>query len=222
MVKLFAVLLSALLAICPIASADEDASVTKAASEDTFISEHADEAISCADSEAFYAHYYVVQSTNEEDLSDDQAYATFVLSLTSKLTEPAYDIELDVHLGGKMSRVFASPIFYSKPIDLYPAGLNTGASSVEYAHDAVLDLSAISSAGGITVDDLYDMYIEVSWCEGTELTKHSEIWNISLTGYQAALDYFDTLPEDDGERDYALVDEDAVNALNERASALDT
>ena len=55
-----------------------------------------------------------------------------------------------------------------------------------------------------------------------KLTKHSEIWNISLTGYQAALDYFDTLPEDNGERDYALVDENAVNALNERANALDT
>ena len=62
------------------------------------------------------------------------------------------------------------------------------------------------------------MYIEVTWREGL-FDKHSEIWDMSQTGYQAAVDWYNSLPEDAPERQSKLIDEDSLAAINGKAKA---
>ena len=101
---------------------------------------------------------------------------------------------------------------YPPESDKIPRGLN--ASKVTYIRHNVSQ-----SLGGITVDDLYNVYVEVTWREGL-FDKHSEIWDMSQTGYQAAVDWYNSLPEDAPERQSKLIDEDYLAAINDKAKTL--
>ena len=43
---------------------------------------------------------------------------------------------------------------------------------------------------------------------------------MSQTGYQAAVDWYNALPEDAPEREQKLIDEDSLAAINDKAKAL--
>ena len=186
---------------------------------DEFIAEHADDAISCTDSPTFDVQFSILESSRSEELYKYQSSVQFVLLLTSKIDKTIYDLHIDAHYSDIMQPIVVTNEWYNDYFNLYPVSSGKVPIGIEYTKDSIIDLRPISILGGITLDDLYDMYIEVTWREGL-FDKHSEIWDMSQTGYQAAVDWYNALPDDAPERQNKLIDEDSLAAINEKAKAL--
>ena len=186
---------------------------------DEFIAEHADDAISCADSQAFDVIFYVAECPDQDGLSPDQMRVRFVLNINSKLDTAAYGVNIDVHYSDDLRPILASPAWYNNDFDVFPQDSGKVPTGIEYTYDAIVDLKCAYLLGGLVVDQFYGMYIEVTWREGLS-DKHSEIWDMSQTGYQAAVDWYNALPEDAPEREQKLIDEDSLAAINDKAKAL--
>lgn len=186
---------------------------------DEFIAEHADDAIICTDSPTFDVQFSILESSRSEELYKYQSSVQFVLLLTSKIDKTIYDLHIDAHYSDIMQPIVVTNEWYNDYFNLYPVSSGKVPIGIEYTKDSIIDLRPISILGGITLDDLYDMYIEVTWREGLS-DKHSEIWDMSQTGYQAAVDWYNSLPEDAPERQSKLIDEDSLAAINEKAKAL--
>ena len=186
---------------------------------DEFIAEHADDAISCTDSPTFDVQFSILESSRSEELYKYQSSVQFVLLLTSKIDKTIYDLHIDAHYSDIMQPIVVTNEWYNDYFNLYPVSSGKVPIGIEYTKDSIIDLRPISILGGITLDDLYDMYIEVTWREGLS-DKHSEIWDMSQTGYQAAVDWYNALPEDAPEREQKLIDEDSLAAINDKAKAL--
>lgn len=186
---------------------------------DEFIAEHADDAIICTDSPTFDVQFSILESSRSEELYKYQSSVQFVLLLTSKIDKTIYDLHIDAHYSDIMQPIVVTNEWYNDYFNLYPVSSGKVPIGIEYTKDSIIDLRPISILGGITLDDLYDMYIEVTWREGL-FDKHSEIWDMSQTGYQAAVDWYNALPDDAPERQNKLIDEDSLAAINEKAKAL--
>lgn len=186
---------------------------------DEFIAEHADDAIICTDSPTFDVQFSILESSRSEELYKYQSSVQFVLLLTSKIDKTIYDLHIDAHYSDIMQPIVVTNEWYNDYFNLYPVSSGKVPIGIEYTKDSIIDLRPISILGGITLDDLYDMYIEVTWREGLS-DKHSEIWDMSQTGYQAAVDWYNALPEDAPEREQKLIDEDYLAAINDKAKAL--
>lgn len=186
---------------------------------DEFIAEHADDAIICTDSPTFDVQFSILESSRSEELYKYQSSVQFVLLLTSKIDKTIYDLHIDAHYSDIMQPIVVTNEWYNDYFNLYPVSSGKVPIGIEYTKDSIIDLRPISILGGITLDDLYDMYIEVTWREGL-FDKHSEIWDMSQTGYQAAVDWYNSLPEDAPEREQKLIDEDYLAAINGKAEAL--
>lgn len=186
---------------------------------DEFIAEHADDAIICTDSPTFDVQFSILESSRSEELYKYQFSVQFVLLLTSKIDKTIYDLHIDAHYSDIMQPIVVTNEWYNDYFNLYPVSSGKVPIGIEYTKDSIIDLRPISILGGITLDDLYDMYIEVTWREGL-FDKHSEIWDMSQTGYQAAVDWYNALPDDAPERQNKLIDEDSLAAINEKAKAL--
>ena len=186
---------------------------------DEFIAEHADDAIICTDSPTFDVQFSILESSRSEELYKYQSSVQFVLLLTSKIDKTIYDLHIDAHYSDIMQPIVVTNEWYNDYFNLFPVSSGKVPIGIEYTKDSIIDLRPISILGGITLDDLYDMYIEVTWREGLS-DKHSEIWDMSQTGYQAAVDWYNALPEDAPERQSKLIDEDYLAAINDKAKAL--
>lgn len=186
---------------------------------DEFIAEHADDAIICTDSPTFDVQFSILESSRSEELYKYQSSVQFVLLLTSKIDKTIYDLHIDAHYSDIMQPIVVTNEWYNDYFNLYPVSSGKVPIGIEYTKDSIIDLRPISILGGITLDDLYDMYIEVTWREGL-FDKHSEIWDMSQTGYQAAVDWYNSMPEDAPERQSKLIDEDYLAAINDKAKAL--
>lgn len=186
---------------------------------DEFIAEHADDAIICTDSPTFDVQFSILESSRSEELYKYQSRVQFVLLLTSKIDKTIYDLHIDAHYSDIMQPIVVTNEWYNDYFNLYPVSSGKIPIGIEYTKDSIIDLRPISILGGITLDDLYDMYIEVTWREGL-FDKHSEIWDMSQTGYQAAVDWYNALPDDAPERQNKLIDEDSLAAINGKAEAL--
>lgn len=186
---------------------------------DEFIAEHADDAIICTDSPTFDVQFSILESSRSEELYKYQSSVQFVLLLTSKIDKTIYDLHIDAHYSDIMQPIVVTNEWYNDYFNLHPVSSGKVPIGIEYTKDSIIDLRPISILGGITLDDLYDMYIEVTWREGLS-DKHSEIWDMSQTGYQAAVDWYNSLPEDAPERQSKLIDEDYLAAINDKAKAL--
>lgn len=186
---------------------------------DEFIAEHADDAIICTDSPTFDVQFSILESSRSEELYKYQSSVQFVLLLTSKIDKTIYDLHIDAHYSDIMQPIVVTNEWYNNYFNLYPVSSGKVPIGIEYTKDSIIDLRPISILGGITLDDLYDMYIEVTWREGLS-DKHSEIWDMSQTGYQAAVDWYNSMPEDAPERQSKLIDEDYLAAINDKAKAL--
>ena len=186
---------------------------------DTFMDIHSDDAIICTDSPTFDVQFSILESSRSEELYKYQSRVQFVLLLTSKIDKTIYDLHIDAHYSDIMQPIVVTNEWYNDYFNLYPVSSGKVPIGIEYTKDSIIDLRPISILGGITLDDLYDMYIEVTWREGLS-DKHSEIWDMSQTGYQAAVDWYNSLPEDAPERQSKLIDEDYLAAINDKAKAL--
>ena len=180
---------------------------------------HSDDAIICTDSPTFDVQFSILESSRSEELYKYQSSVQFVLLLTSKIDKTIYDLHIDAHYSDIMQPIVVTNEWYNDYFNLYPVSSGKVPIGIEYTKDSIIDLRPISILGGITLDDLYDMYIEVTWREGL-FDKHSEIWDMSQTGYQAAVDWYNALPDDAPERQNKLIDEDSLAAINEKAKAL--
>lgn len=188
---------------------------------DEFIAEHADDAISCADSQAFDVGFCVLEPLAEDmDASSPGATGVmFNLVIESKLDKPIYDLKFNVHFGDMLNAAIINAFWENEPLTLYPPESGKIPRGLNASKGTYIRHNVAQSLGGITFDDLYNVYVEVTWREGLS-DKHSEIWDMSQTGYQAAVDWYNSLPEDAPERQSKLIDEDYLAAINDKAKAL--
>lgn len=225
--RIFTMFVIVLMTIGSIGYAEEalssDASKSKSIvvleNKDTFIDTHSNDAISCADSQAFNVQFSVVESPSSEELSAHETQMKFILTLSSKLDKPIYGVHIDAHYSDILQPMVVNNEWYNEYISLYPISSDKIPTSIEYCKDSIIDLRPVNALDGISLDDLYNIYIEVTWREGL-FDKHSEIWDMSQTGYQAAVDWYNALPEDAPERQSKLIDEDYLAAINDKAKAL--
>lgn len=218
--------LTALLAItlcatvaAPLSMAEDVSKPYAVENMDTFMYDHSEDAISCADSQVFDVQFYIVESSYPDETSPNKVRMQFVLDLTPKVDKTIYSTHIDVHYSELLQAMLVSGEWYNEYTTLYPANSGKIPTAIEYTKDTLIDLRPISAVGGITMDDMYKVYVEVSWREGL-FDKHSEIWDMSQTGYQAAVDWYNALPDDAPERQNKLIDEDSLAAINEKAKAL--
>lgn len=186
------------------------------ANADTFAAEHADEAIACADSETFDIQFYIVESPDSEPNPPSLARLMFMLTLCNKAGTELRDVAIEVHYSEAMQATLVSRGWYNEPVTLHAPDSGEVPIGIVYSHDTLIDLRAVGHLGGIELETLYDMYVEVTWCEGLN-TQRSEVLHTSMSDYEAAQDWLAALPEDAPERGYALIGEDFVAELNERA-----
>ena len=186
----------------------EEEFLSKVSNLDTFLTDHADDAVSLDKSETFNIQFRALDMNPASDRGERYWLIRYELVMTNQTSKKLDDVQFTVHFDEQMQKVLASSIWYNEPITLGTPSSTDCARGAIYEWEALVDLQSVSVEGGVSLDDFYNVMLEITWKGGREIlyvTPDSQ----ALT---APDEHFSAIP--DG---CTVLDADAIARINEAA-----
>ena len=141
--------------------------------QDDFQTEHAQEAIPYRSSEYCDVHYRVLNLNQESDRGERYWLLRFDLLIFNKTHQEMCDFTMNVHFPESLQSVLANSRWYTEPVRLGPFSETDYSHGVEYRWEALVDLPTLGILGDVSLDDFYDVLIDIAWKGGGEILRVS-------------------------------------------------
>lgn len=204
---LLAILLVLLL---PCAARAETPFVTESGGLDSFLTDHAEDALPAGESETFDARFRVLDLNPVSDRGERFWLVRFELALSNRTNRLLREVQFTAHLDETLQKTLGSAVWYNEPVTLAAYTEADYSCAISYEWEALVELVSVGVEGGVGLEDFQRVMFEVSWKGGSEILSFSPETDVELA--QSSL--FMPIPEGCGE-----LSEDTIAQINAAGEA---